>query len=182
MMDAIRLWRKVRRGEVSFPKEVMGIIRGQAITDLVVMVSGTLILLGGIVFVVVILIPPLSSGNVYVVPLLAVGWAGSLIVFAGAGADTADCWYAFLRVCKLPYDGKGTPEYVGKLSPQLQTFLVRGLVSGLASKVIMMEQQHPGQEYHPDRVTAKAKFEQAYKDTVLSGFIEDTGYGEFFKK
>ena len=89
-----------------------------------------------------------------------------------------ECWYDLTESCAL---FGLTLDELARTPLAAQIFHCERFLKDLAEKVVLAEREHPGQEYHPDRVEAKHKFEKAFRHFQRVGWIEHgEGYGKFF--
>ena len=89
-----------------------------------------------------------------------------------------ECWYDLTESCAI---FGLTLDELARSPLTAQTFHCESLLKELAGKVVLAEQEHPGQEYHEGRVNAKQKFEKAFRHLQRVGWIShDESYGKFF--
>lgn len=83
--------------------------------------------------------------------------------------------------------GDSTLECLASLRCLDQQQMVYNNLRLKAHTVVEMEKAHPSNplrpfdDPHPHRIEAKRKFEDAYNTLYVAGFIDDVGYGRFFK-
>ena len=104
----------------------------------------------------------------------------SLMMFMTRAAGPPEDWCYLEVSCMLL--GLALDELARK-PLAAQTLLCEQLLKELAGRVVLAEQEHPGQEYHEDRLEAKRNFEEAFACFQRVGWISGNArYGKFFRQ